>query len=102
MATTHTVKTAYHGTTDGTAADAITLTQSNPTLTFINRGSGTLYVRVDGTVAVAAADNNYVVPSGFTVAIPIPQPATVLGSNPPGVTASIIAATALAYSVEAL
>jgi hypothetical protein len=51
-----------HATLSGTTADSITFTGSGSSLCITNRDTtNTLYFRCDGTTAVAAADETYVV-----------------------------------------
>jgi hypothetical protein len=99
---TVTKKYAYHGTLDGTDVDNVTLTQSNPTFTIVNRSANSIYFTVDGTVPTVAGDNTFVCPTGLTIAIPVLQPATANQAQPAGTTVKLIAGSSSAYSVEAL
>ena len=56
---------AQHATLSGSTADLITFTGNGNTLCVTNRAaSAPLYFRLDGTTAVGAADDTYVVPAG--------------------------------------
>jgi|SRR5215469_5525450 len=96
MATTDNANMAYHGTTDGAAADTITMNVPAETLTIVNRaGSAELFFRMDGTAAVIGAKENWIVPKSIGSLTVQARP----GSNGKTIV-SIISNPAEAYSIE--
>ena len=68
----YSVETAKHATLVAATEDTVTFTHRGRTLVIRNRdasGGDTLYFRFDGTAAVAAADNTYVLTPGQTIAV---------------------------------
>ena len=83
---------SVHNTLDGTNADAITISVAvgqKVLATLINRSAGDIWFRLDGTAA-ATTDGSYHLGAGKD------YPFTVNGSQ----TVSIIAGSALAYSLQ--
>ena len=57
-------------TLSGTTADTVNFTRSGGSLIVTNRhATEMLWVRLDGTTAVAAADENYAVPAGTSLTL---------------------------------
>lgn len=81
----HSVTRAKTATLSGTTADTITLTQGWPAVAITNHDvSDVVYFRMDGTTAVAAADNATPVLAGSSVI----RMATINASNQ--ITVSIV------------
>jgi hypothetical protein len=93
-----TVSLSYHGTLVATVADAITFdNKAVKTVEVKNRASsGDVYFRVDGTTAVAAANNTYYVGPGESVIVPMQ---TASGASD---LVSIVSTGTPAYSVTAV
>ena len=105
MATTHTAAQAYHGATDGLAADTITISGQWKRFRIMNRGTADLFFNVVNgtavpTVAVARADNTICVP-GSTILYGFYED-LAFGKNVPGIVVSIISAAVCNYSIEGL
>lgn len=67
---THTAVKSVHKTLSSTTADTVNLNNEWTILEVINRsGTASVYVRADGTTAVAAADNTDIVLPGEAVLI---------------------------------
>lgn len=81
---------SVHNTLSGTTADEITLTGGHQRAHVINRSTSTaLYVRHDGTTAVAEANGtHYVAPGGY-LEVPADAAISIVGNGN-------------AYSVEAI
>lgn len=76
MANTKTLTTAgVHLTLAGTAADTITVSTLRNVLVWNNDTTNSIYVRTDGTAAVAAADGTYIVPPRTSLALELPYSA---------------------------
>ncbi len=85
---------SVHNTLDGTNADAITVECGNAQMvkaTVKNRSAGDIWIRWDGTTAVAAADGTYHLGPGENYDFDIPTGRPVV---------SLIAGSALAYSLQ--
>ena len=85
---------SVHNTLDGSAADAITVncgTVQMVTATVKNRSAGDIWFRWDGTTAVAGADGTYHLGAGENYDFEVPTSSVVV---------SLIAGSALAYSVQ--
>lgn len=66
----YTADNSVHKTLTGTTADTVNLNDQWTQIEVINRsGTAPLYVRADGTTAVAAADNTDVIMAGEAVLI---------------------------------
>lgn len=69
MATDSAIRSVTN-TLTATTADTITLNQRWPAVEITNHdGTTALYIRMDGTAAVAEADNTTVIPAGMTKVI---------------------------------
>jgi hypothetical protein len=72
MATDSAVRSVTNTLTT-TLADTVTITQAWPSVDITNHSSSAiLYFRVDGSTAVAAADNNGVILSGQSKVVALP------------------------------
>lgn len=55
----------------GTTADSVTFTGALTSVRVINRGATDIWVRTDGTVAVADAAGTYPIPAGASLVLPL-------------------------------
>ena len=90
-----TISRSADNTLSGTTADTITFNQRWPAVEIHNHGSTALYVRMDGTAAVAEANGTTVVPAGATKILK----STVSGSDATGTVVSIVG-DGNQYSIE--
>lgn len=91
--TTHAVVRACHFTLVAATVDTVTFSQPGTAVKVTNRDSTqVLYFRTDGTAAVSAADDTYVVPAGIGNSV-------IAGVGPSG-SVSIISSAGGACSVE--
>ena len=76
-----------HATLTGTTADTVTLTEDTEEVMVVNRhATEVLWVKVNGTTAVAAEDENYAVPAGQILRLPgnfQNRPLSVVGNANP-------------------
>lgn len=83
---------AQHATLSGTTADSVTFSGSGSDIAVTNRDSSVLlYFRVDGTTAVAAADETFVV---------LPLQTKILRRRPSGLAVVSIVGNGNSYSAE--
>lgn len=96
MATTDNAVQAYNGTTDGAAADTITMKNAGQTITVLNLATtGLLYFRIGGTAAVVGAKENFPVPPGGQLTILNKTNAAPGGT----IVVSVISGAAAAYAI---
>lgn len=87
----------------GTAATTVTLTAPHTRVRVYNRGTVDLWLRLDGTAAVAAGDENLVVQSGQNDSFIVPTVSRFDQgsgtSEPTSVSISVIATAACPFTV---
>ena len=67
--TAQSCKHVQSATLSGTTADTVAFTGNGKHLMVVNRHTAVLYFRIDGTTAVAAADECYAVPPGQSLTL---------------------------------
>ena len=84
----------YTGTLTASIVDNITLTSATPTVTVVNQGLATIWIRVDGADPVIGAAENYPCPAGAGIEIDIPK---AIGS--PTIVVKLISSSNPLYTV---
>jgi hypothetical protein len=94
---------AVHATLAASTVDTVTLTLTHPRIEILNRGTGDIFLTVDGSTPTVGGNDTFVVPSNGVGFFPNPflaEPGLAGGPQVPGRTVvNLISTGTPAYSV---